>query len=189
MGHVVFHAGLSVAAGTDRLRPVSRAFMRETDDLPERPARARRASPLPPGAPNYITPDGARRFREELERLVQVERPRLAASGDPDAKRQLQEVNRQIDQQQQCLESAVVVPPPAERDRVQFGATVTVRDRNGEPARYRIVGVDETDLDRGWVSWLSPIAKAILGARQGERVRFKCPSGEEELEIMEIEYE
>jgi len=168
---------------------MSRAFIRESDDLPERPTLARRASPLPPGAQNYITPDGARRFREELEHLVQIERPRLAAMDDPDAKRQLQEANQRIDQLQQCLESALVVSAPMERDRVQFGATVTVRERSGGELSYRIVGVDETDIDRGWVSWLSPIAKALVNARQGERVRFKCPSGEEELEIARIEYE
>jgi len=168
---------------------VSRAFVRESDDLPERPALARRASPLPPGTQNYITPDGAQRFREELERLVQVERPRLASADDPDGKRQLQEVNQRIDQLQQSLESAVVAPTPAERDRVQFGATVTVRERDGVETRYRIVGVDETDIDCGWVSWLSPIAKALLNARLGGRVRFKSPSGERELVIVSVEYE
>ena len=168
---------------------MSRAFVRESDDLPERPVLARRASPLPPGAQNYITPDGARRFREELERLVQVERPRLASADDPDGKRQLQEVNQRIDQLQQSLESAVVASAPAERDRVQFGATVTVRERDGVETRYRIVGVDETDIDCGWVSWLSPIAKALLNARLGGRVRFKSPSGERELVIVSVEYE
>ncbi len=166
---------------------MSRAFVRESDDLPERPTLARRA-PLPPGAQNYITPDGARRFREELERLVQRERPRLAAVEDPDAKPRLQEINQRIDLLQQCLESAVIVPPPAGAQRVQFGATVTVRERGGEETRYRIVGVDEADVDRDWVSWLSPIARALLNAGQGDRVRFKLPSGERELEIVAIEY-
>jgi len=168
---------------------MSRAFVRESDDLPERPPLARRSSPLPPGAQNYITPDGARRFREELERLVQVERPRIATAGDPEAKIRLLETNQRIDHLQQCLESAVIVPPPMEQDRVQFGARVTVREGNGERLSYRIVGVDETDMDRGWVSWLSPIAKALLNARLGERVRFRSPSGEQELEIVAIKYE
>ena len=83
-----------------------------------------------------------------------------------------------------------MVPPPAERDGVvRFGATVTVRERSGTEERYRIVGVDEMDIDRGWVSWLSPIAKALLNARLGRRVRFKFPSGEKELEIIRVEYE
>jgi transcription elongation factor GreB len=168
---------------------MSRAFVRESDDLPERPALGRRASPLSPGAQNYMTPDGARHFREELERLVQEERPQLVAAEEPDTKRRLQEVNQRIDLLQQCLESAVVVSPPEERDRVQFGATVTVRERSGEEMRYRIVGVDETDLDRGWVSWLSPVARALLNARLGERVRFRSPSGDRELTVVAVEYE
>jgi transcription elongation factor GreB len=171
-----------------RIITMSRAFVRESDDLPDRPVLTRRASPLPPGAQNYITPDGARQFREELERLVQVERPRLATADDSDAKRQLQEANQRVDQLQQCLETAVVVSPPAERDRVQFGATVMVRER-GEETCYRIVGVDEVDLDRGWVSWLTPIARALVNARLGERVRFKSPAGERVLEIVAIAYE
>jgi transcription elongation factor GreB len=89
------------------------------------------------------------------------------------------------------LRSAVVVPPPApeQRDQVVFGATVTVREPDGSEARYRIVGVDETDIDRDWVSWLSPIARALLNRKPGERVRFKFPSGEKELEIVAISYE
>jgi transcription elongation factor GreB len=66
---------------------------------------------------------------------------------------------------------------------------VTVREYNGAESRYRIVGVDETDLDRGWISWVSPLAKALLNARIGQRVRFKLPSGEEELEIVGVAYE
>ena len=170
---------------------MSKAFTRESDDLPEVPVVARHRSPLPPGAKNYLTPDGARRLREELDRLVQVERPRLAASPDnPEAKRQLQELDQRIYYLQQSLQSAVVVAPQiAPEAGVRFGASVTVRDRSGAESRYRIVGVDETDIDRGWVSWLSPIAKALVNARLGERVRFELPSGPEELEILSISYE
>lgn len=170
---------------------MSKAFTRESDDVPDLPFLPRQPSPLPPGAKNYLTPDGARRLREELERLVQVERPRLAASPDDgDAKRQLHGLDERIRHLRQSLDSAVVVPPTgAPQDHVRFGATVTVRERSGGTSRYRIVGVDETDLDRGWVSWLSPIAKALLNARLGQRVRLKLPSGEEELEIAGIDYE
>ena len=88
------------------------------------------------------------------------------------------------------LQSAVVVAPPIVPEAgVRFGASVTVRDRGGGESHYRIVGVDETDIDRGWVSWLSPIAKALLNARLGERVRIELPSGQEELEILSIAYE
>lgn len=70
-----------------------------------------------------------------------------------------------------------------------FGASVDVRDSRGVESSYRIVGVDETDIDRGWVSWLSPIAKALNNARVGERVKFRFPSGEEKLEILRVSYE
>ena len=170
---------------------MSKAFTRESDDLPDVPVVARQPSPLPPGAKNYVTPDGARRLREELDRLVQVERPRQAASPDnPEAKRQLHVLDQRIYYLQRSLQSAVVVAPPiVPVAGVRFGASVTVRDRTGVESRYRIVGVDETDIDRGWISWLSPIAKALLNARLGERVRFKIPAGQEDLEILSISYE
>ena len=170
---------------------MSKAFTRESDDLPEPPARPRPPAPLPPGAKNYLTPDGARRLREELERLVEEDRPRVAASQqDADTKRQLQALDQRIAYLNQSLQTAVVVTSPGgPADQVRFGASVTVRERGGVESRYRIVGLDETDIDRGWVSWLSPIAKALLNARVGERIRFRFPSGEEELEIVDIAYD
>ena len=99
-------------------------------------------------------------------------------------------MDQRIQHLQQCLLTAVVVPPPVPPgNQVRFGATVTVRDGRGAESRYRIVGADETDVDRDWVSWLSPIAKALLNAPLGGRVRFRFPAGEEELEILRIEYE
>lgn len=164
---------------------MSRAFVRESDDRPEL-AIARQLSALPVGAKNYLTVDGAMRLRDELRRLIEHERPRLVgASDDADAKRRL----LALDQLEQSLQSAEVVAPPAgPTSAVRFGATVTVRREDGEEDQYRIVGVDETDVDRGWVSWLSPIAKALLNAQLGERVRFKFPSGDEQLEIVRIHY-
>jgi transcription elongation factor GreB len=170
---------------------MSKAFTRESDDLPDRPIVTRQPSPLPLGAKNYLTPDGAKRLQEELDGLVQVERPRIAALPDEsESKRRLAGLNQRIHHLQQSLDAAVVAPPPVPpEDRVRFGATVTVRESNGDESSYRIVGVDETDLDRSWVSWLSPIAKALLNARLGQRVRLKLPSGEQELEIVSVVYE
>lgn len=169
---------------------MSKAFTRESDDPPDVPVVARQRSPLPPGAKNYLTPEGARRLRDELDRLVQVERPRAASPDNPEVKLQLQVLDQRIYYLQRSLQSAVVVAPPIVPEAgVRFGASVTVRDRSGGESRYRIVGVDETDIDRGWVSWISPIAKALLNARLGERVRFELPSGQEELEILSITYE
>lgn len=170
---------------------MSRAFVRESDDRPELPI-ARQVSALPPGAKNYFTLGGATRLREELRRVVEVVRPVLAASSsDPDAKRQLLILDQRLQQLEESLQSAEVVQPPsaALADVVRFGSTVTVRRSEGEEDAYRIVGVDEIDLERSWVSWASPIAKTLLNGRVGEHVRFKFPSGEEQLEIVKIEYE
>lgn len=135
-----------------------------------------------------MTADGAQRFQEELDRLIHQERPVLAAAEEGSSERQrLALLDRRILQLRRCLETAVVVPAPAvAEERVRFGATVTVRHADGTEEGYRIVGVDETDLDQGWVSWLSPMAKALMNTRQGDRVRFKFPSGEEELVILKI---
>jgi transcription elongation factor GreB len=170
---------------------MSKAFTRESDDLPERPTPVRSASLLPPGVKNYLTPDGARRLQEELHRLVEYERPKLAAaSPDNDQRRRLQSLDQRIQQLRHTLQTAEVVPlPPEPWDRIRFGATVTVKDGQGQVSCYRIVGAAEMDADRGWVSWLSPIAKALLNARIEQRVRFKFPSGEEQLEVLNITYD
>jgi len=160
---------------------MSKAFTRE-DDSEEAPVVSRAVSTLPPGVKNYLTRDGAERLRKDLRDLVEI-----AAS---DGKRKSASVEQRIALLQASLESAVVVePPPPPWDRVRFGATVRVRERSGNEAKYRIVGVDETDIDRGWVSGRSPIATAMLNARVGQRVRFRIPAGEEELEIVNIDYE
>jgi transcription elongation factor GreB len=171
---------------------MSKAFTRESDDAPDEGISPRPSSALPPGAKNYMTPDGAARFRAELYRLQNEERPSSAAEPDGDErKRKLQRLDQRIQQLEDSLRSAVVTPPPTtpeDRRQVSFGASVTVRRKDGEIS-YRIVGVDEADPDRGWVSWPSPIARALLQARLGERVSFKFPSGEETLEIVAISYE
>lgn len=167
---------------------MSRAFIRESDSssLPELPPLV---SPLPPGAKNHLTPGGAQRLREELARRLEHERPRLvaAAGDDVDAKRELQVLDQRIRYVQESLRTAeVAVIPPGPADVVSFGTTVTVREKDGSVAAYRIVGVDETDLDRNWVSWLSPLARALTHGRIGDRVQLKAPRGVRELEIISI---
>lgn len=169
---------------------MSRAFVRESDvpQLPELPAQV---SPLPPGAKNYLTAVGAQRLRTELARLMEAERPRLAAAPpeDIDAKRELQLLDQRIRYLQESLRTADITPTTSgPTEVVRFGTTVTIRERGAE-TRYRIVGVDETDLDRNWVSWLSPLARALMNARVGDRVQFKAPRGLRELQIVAIEYE
>lgn len=168
---------------------MSKAFVRENDsaDFPDVPAPV---SPLPPGARNYLTAAGARRLRDELARLSTIDRPPLAAAGDdPDTKRELKALDQRIRYLQQSLSTAEIVDPPAEPDGVvRFGATVTVRDASGEISRYRLVGADETDPAEGAVNWLSPLAQALMNARQGERVTFHTPAGERSLEIVAVDY-
>jgi transcription elongation factor GreB len=170
---------------------MSKAFTREENEGPDVPDLPPTASALPPGAKNYMTRAGADRLQAELTRIIEKERPPLAemAADDPDAKRRLGLIDQRIFQLEQSLQSAEVLSPPAEPPtNVTFGATVTVRGPDGEET-FRIVGVDETDHERGWVSWLSPVARALMNARTGERVRFKYPCGEEDLEVLAISYD
>ncbi|MEY2481512.1 MAG: transcription elongation factor GreB [Verrucomicrobiota bacterium] len=170
---------------------MSKAFTREDDSAPELPDLPPLTSALAPGAKNYITPAGAQKLRDELQRLIEISRPALAeAQDDPDSKRQLARLDQRIMQLEESLQSAEIVSAPSgPADVVRFGASVTVRESDGTETIYRIVGVDETDIDRNWVSWMSPIAKALLNGKRGERIRFKFPSGEETLEIINISYE
>jgi transcription elongation factor GreB len=170
---------------------MSKAFTREETDGPDIPDLPPLMSTLEPGAKNYITPAGAQKLRDDLRQLVEITRPALAGlSDDPDAKRQLARLDQRIVQLEESLQSSeIIAPPDGPADSVKFGATVTVRESDGSEATYRIVGVDEIDLDRGWVSWQSPIAKALLNAKRGQRIRFKFPSGEETLAILDIRYE
>ena len=151
---------------------MSRAFIKEDSQPEEQPPRPLR-SVLPEGSPNYVTPAGAKRMNAELESLT-------AQRGGAERIRELTRI----------LDSVIVLEPPTEDlDIVRFGATVSVRRSNGETVRYRIVGVDETDIARGHISWVSPIAMALLSAEVGDRVRAKLPSGERELEILDVSYE
>ena len=170
---------------------MSKAFTRDENQGPDIPDVVPTASVLAPGSKNYITPGGAQKLREELQRLVEVTRPELVeARDDPDAKRQLARLDQRIMQLEESLQSAEIVEPPnGPADVVRFGACVTVRESDGSETSYRIVGVDETDADENRVSWMSPIAKALLNRKRGERIRFKFPSGEETLEIIDISYE
>jgi transcription elongation factor GreB len=169
---------------------MSKAFTREESDGQALPEIAPLPSALPPGARNLMTPDGADRLRAELLRLMETERPGLAADKtDPEAKRRLALLDQRILQLQQSLESAEVISPPhGAAKSVTFGATVKVRAGDGEET-FRIVGVDETDHERGRISYLSPVARALMNARVGQRVEFNYPCGGETVEVLDIRYE
>ena len=131
---------------------MSRAFVKEDVDLPERSGRKRSTSGLPPGASNYITARGAKRLRDELEKLRE---------GNAGSER--------ISELERILASVHVVDPPdAPVNTVTFGATVTVKDKNGTMETFTIVGVDELDFERDAVRWISPVGKALLNADMGD---------------------
>src|ERR1035437_3883354 len=166
---------------------MSKAFTREDDDN-EEPVLPTPVSLLPPGTKNFLTPGGAERLRAELVRLNDERSGLLGrAATDPEVKREVAQLDQRIRYLQQGLASAEIVTPPGPKaDKVQFGATVTVRDGHGVESVYRIGGVDEADFERNEVSWLSPIAKALMNAQVGQKVPFKFPKGAAELEIVKI---
>lgn len=163
---------------------MSKAFTRESDDAPERPLPPRSRFPASQGIRNTLTPDGAERFRGELEHLLASHRvePTPGHSFTP-------AIAQRVADLQRLLKTAQVIPPPAPpHDQVRFGAFVTVRDTNGEDQCYRIVGVEESDPDQNWIHAQSPLAKALSGARLDQRVRFQTPAGVRELLILNIRY-
>lgn len=160
--------------------------------------------PTPARTPNYITPHGATRLKEELHRLLHVDRPEVvrtvswaASNGDRSengdyiyGKRRLREIDRRIRFLTQRLEKAEIVDPSRQaRDRVLFGAFVSVSDEDGKERRYQIVGEDEIDPSRGAISWKSPVGRALLNARVGAVVTIRVPQGEQEWEVLAIHYE
>jgi transcription elongation factor GreB len=153
---------------------------------------------------NYITAPGAERLKAELKQLLLVDRPELvkviqwaASNGDRSengdyiyGKRRLREIDRRIRFLTQRLESAEIINPVNQKkDRVLFGAKVTFADEEGNEKTFQIVGQDEIDVKKGYISWVSPIAKALLNSKVGDVVKVVTPKGPEELEVLEISYE
>ena len=178
---------------------MSKAFVREDAAAPE-PEPAAQA--LPAGGKNYISPAGFARLKGELRELVEVERPAVvqtvawaASNGDRSengdyiyGKKRLREIDRRVRFLIKRLENAEVVDSSGRAtDQVFFGARVTLKVQ-GETRVITILGLDEVDPARGIVSWVSPIAKALLKARVGDSLALRTPGGEEKLEIMEVTY-
>jgi transcription elongation factor GreB len=186
---------------------MSKAFTREGEDAgdDEVDLESAEESPLPAGAKNYMTPVGWRRMRDELTHLVKHERPEMtsivswaAKNGDRSengdylyGKKRLREIDRRIRYLTKRLENAEVVDPATreETDQVFFGATVTYAGRDGRETTVCIVGIDETDFTRNHVSWISPIARALIKAHAGDAVVLHKPDGNVEIEILEVKYE
>jgi transcription elongation factor GreB len=192
---------------------VSRAFVDEDDQSPEQDVPEIRI-PLPAGAKNYVTPAGAAKLQEELARLDRDERPHLAAAvarmvrgegagaaeSDPDrlerSRRRLREIQRRIEYLNRMIVRLQVIEPepsgsggsdgPEGPPCVQFGVPVVVQAPEGGPTEYRIVGVDESEPERGLVSWISPLGRALTGARAGDRVEVDLPDGRAVLHILAV---
>jgi transcription elongation factor GreB len=178
---------------------MSKAFVKETE---HDEAEGERAPAPPPGGKNYITLTGFRRLQAERKQLVELERPEVvktvawaASNGDRSengdylyGKKRLREIDRRVRYLIKRLENAEVVDPAGrDTDQVFFGATVKVR-LAGETRQVTIVGADEVDPASGHVSWVSPIARALLKAREGDTVMLHSPAGEQPVEILEVSY-
>ena len=153
---------------------------------------------------NYLTPEGAKKLSDELQNLLNVERPRVvqevtdaAAQGDRSenaeyiyGKKRLREIDRRIRFLSKRLESAVVVrQDEVKKDVVRFGATVELVDENGKASRYQIVGPDEADPAKGRISFKSPLGQSLMKRKVGEVILVRRPAGEIEVEIRAISYE
>ena len=185
---------------------MNKAFVKETpdgDDEEPLPPSLR----LPPGSKNYMTPRGYQTLRVELDELLRVERPRIvetvawaASNGDRSengdyiyGKKRLREIDRRVRFLTKRIDEAEVIDPSARQqsNQVFFGATVTIYGSNDDDAEqvWQIVGIDEADVSAGRISWISPLARALLKAHEGDVVRFMSPSGAREVEILAVRYE
>ena len=181
---------------------MSKAFVKEGEDAEE--DEEYEAPTLPAGTKNYMTLEGFRNMKAELMRLLDAERPEVvrtvswaASNGDRSengdyiyGKKRLREIDRRIRFLTRRLDTAEVVDVAAREhtDQVFFGATVDYENSRGERQGITIVGVDEVDPARRRVSWVSPIARALLKAREGDTVQFMTPSGPETIEVLEVRY-
>ncbi len=182
---------------------MSKAFVRDDGDAPE-DDDLEAAEPAIPGGKNYITRQGYQALRDELTRLLDVDRPEVvqtvswaASNGDRSengdyiyGKKRLREIDRRIRFLTRRLDKAEVVDPSvhAGNDQIFFGAQVTYREPDGTVRRVQIVGIDELDPLNGRISWISPVAKALIKAREGDTVAIVTPQGRMDVDIESVEY-
>lgn len=180
---------------------MSKAFTRE--DSNDTDSSDSEVDASVPGGKNYITPAGAEALRAELKKLRYEERPEVTkvvswAAGNGDrsengdylyGKKRLREIDKRMRFLAKRLESAEIVDPLAiQVSYVQFGATVTLRYEDDSEKTYSIVGVDEVDLSKGRISWMSPLARALLKANEGDIVTFNSPKGQQDVEVISVRY-
>jgi transcription elongation factor GreB len=184
------------------IRLMNKAFVKESDSDDDDLEGAIPA--IPAGSKNYMTPQGHQRMKDELLHLIDVDRPEVvkvvswaASNGDRSengdyiyGKRRLREIDRRIRFLTKRLDLAEVVDPSVHHgsDQVFFGATVTYENQAGEEHTVTIVGIDELDPLNGKISWISPVARALTKAREGDSVVLKTPAGLDELTILEVSY-
>jgi transcription elongation factor GreB len=182
---------------------MNKAFVKESDAADEAEDEDSDLPALLPGGKNYMTPAGYLRIKAEFDQLWKGERPKLvetiswaASNGDRSengdyiyGKKRLREIDRRIRYLSKRLDNAEVVDPAKreETDQVFFGATVTVSDAGAEET-YAIVGFDEADPGKNRISWVAPLARALMRAREGDVVTLQTPGGRKELEIREVRY-
>ena len=185
---------------------MNKAFVKESDDADDDEDLQGADAPElgGAGARNYITPAGHARLKTELLHLLDVERPEVvrivswaASNGDRSengdylyGKKRLREIDRRIRFLTRRLDRAEVVDPlqQAGNDQIFFGATVTYLQSDGVERTVRIVGIDEVDPLNGQISWISPVARALIKAREGDSVALQTPAGKLELEILAVSY-
>lgn len=179
---------------------MSKAFTRDRDDDDEELA----LPPIPAGTKNYMTPAGYRRLKAEYMQLLDVERPALvqtvawaASNGDRSengdyiyGKKRLREIDRRLRFLAQRMENSEVIDPVQRQncEQVFFGATVVICHEDGIERTYSIVGIDEADPGKGHISWVSPLARVLLKAREDDVLRLPLPDGEEELVVVKVAY-
>jgi transcription elongation factor GreB len=181
---------------------MNKAFVKESDD--EDDDLDIGAPPIPAGTKNYMMPAGHQRLKQELLRLIDVDRPEVvrivswaASNGDRSengdyiyGKRRLREIDRRIRFLTKRLDAAEVVDPSVHHgsDQIFFGATVTYENQAGEEHTVTIVGIDEMDPLNGRISWVSPVARALTKAREGDSVVLRTPAGIDELTVLSVSY-
>jgi transcription elongation factor GreB len=166
---------------------MSKAFTKD-DDVGSEPVVIASRAPLPPDTPNYVTARGLVLLQSELSAL-ELERRQLAAqTEDAERRRASAVLTSRVAELSTRIATAEIVPTPASRDEVRFGATVHTASADGSTRVYRIVGVDEADAAHGSIAFVAPLARALLGRRVGDGAIVRIPRGEEELEITAIEY-
>ncbi len=181
---------------------MNKAFIKEDSDSDNDSELSDHVSPS--GSKNYITPKGARTLKSELRHLLKKVRPKVVetiswAAGNGDrsengdyiyGKKRLREIDRRIRFLNKRLDSVEVVnPAKIKSNQILFGATITVEDEEGKKMTYQIVGIDETNVKSGKISWISPIGKSLLNNRRGDVVTVNTPKGQFDLEILEITYQ